>query len=92
MGSASLEALQCCRASSLLARSGVGPCLLQHGEKTTHGTKMRLDALTSVDDIIDLEDGNLNFYSLQPSIIVVVYLIKDLVDEPVKEPVEEPAE
>ena len=53
---------------------------------------MRLDVLTPVDDVIDLEDGNLNFDSLQPSIIVIVYLIKDLVDEPVKEPVEEPAE
>ena len=52
---------------------------------------MRLDVLTPVDDIIDLEDGNLNFDSLQPYIIVIVYLIKDLVDEPVKEPVKQPA-
>ena len=54
--------------------------------------KVRLSALTPVDDIIDLENGNLNFDRLQPSIIVIVYLIEDLVDEPVKEPVKEPAE
>ena len=53
---------------------------------------MSLNALTSVDDVVDLEDGNLNLERLKPSIFVIVYLIEDLVDEPVKEPVKEPAE
>ena len=62
-----------------------------HGRKTIQASKMRPGALTPVDDVIDLKDSNLNLKRLEPSIVVIVYLIKDLVNEPVKEPVKQPA-